>query len=129
MTNAAKFYLIDSYEWLTPTGDANKLLIRYSIADDDQGKQNRRDSNIVIKLSRNLIKEKQFRDETYMVKVVVAYLKAKIETAIRNSNQLPSEMSITTYDSDFIDRPNNIEPRFGEWCRVTIERKIGFLSS
>jgi len=39
MSNKVKSYAINSYEWLMPTGDASKILILYSIAEDGQANQ------------------------------------------------------------------------------------------
>ena len=111
------------------TGDADKLLVRYSTADDGQGVQNRKDTSIVIALARNVTGDAQLKDETDKVKLMVAYLKGKIESAIMNANGLPSGITVTSYDKDFPTNPEQIELRLGEWQSVLIERKMGFLSS
>jgi hypothetical protein len=129
MSKTEKYYRIEAYEWLQPTGDACKLLVRYSRADDNQGVQNRKDSSIVVKLSRNVIIGAQLEDDADKAKVIIDFLKGKIEGSIRNGNDLRSEMTITSYDSDFSTNPQNIVLSLGEWHSVIIERKIGFLSS
>src|SRR5574341_101188 len=127
MSNTAKYYSIKAYEWLSPTGDASKLLVRYSIADDDQGAQNSKDLSTVIKISRNTARDVQ--GETDRAKLIVTYLKEKVEDAIKKGNELPPELTVTSYDKNFPTKPNAIELRLGEWHKVTIERKMGFLSS
>lgn len=128
MSTTSKYYSINSYEWLLPTGDASKLLVHYSTADDDQDIQNRKDSSIVIRLSRNLIRDAQL-DETNKAKLIVAFLKSKIEGALISANDLPSEMIIMSYDKDFPTDPDKIELRLGDWQSVIIEKTMGFLPS
>ncbi|MCI0521640.1 MAG: hypothetical protein L0Z70_15455 [Chloroflexi bacterium] len=129
MSKTEKYYRIESHEGLQPTGDADKLLVRYSTADDNQGVHNRKDTSIVVTLSGSAIKGAQMEDDTVKAKAIIACLKGRIEGAIRAGVDLPSEMAITSYDSDFSSNPGNIELRLREWHRVIIERKMGFLLS
>lgn len=130
MSNITKYYSIKSYEWLLPTGDASKLLVRYSTADDDQGVQNSKDFSIVIGLYRNRKRDAKLKDKTDKAKLIISFLKERIENAIMNAAELPSDkMEITSYTKDFPTNPDVIELRLGEWHKVVIERKMGFLSS
>jgi hypothetical protein len=129
MSNKVKYYSIKSYEWLLPTGDASRILILYSIADDDQGKQNRKDLSIVIRLSRDAKRDAALKDETNKAKVIIAFIREAIKKAVINGTELPSEMSITSYDNSLPTNPDNIELRLGEWDKVIVEKKMGFLSS
>lgn len=129
MSKLEKYYQIESYEWLQPTGDACRLLVRYSTADDNQGVQNRKDSSIVANLSRSAILGASLEDDADKAKVIIAFLKRKIEGAIKNGNSLPSTMTITSYDSELSPNPQKTVLRLGEWYSIAIERKMGFLSS
>ena len=129
MPNKVKSYVINSYEWLMPTGDANKILILYSISDNEQGNQNVKDLSIVIKLSRTAETNLAAKNEIDKAKVIIAYLREKIEEAIINGTELPSEMPITSYDNSFPANPNILELRLGEWNKVIIKRNMGFSSS
>jgi hypothetical protein len=129
MSKIKKYYQIESYEWLQPTGDACKLLVRYSTADDNQGIQNRKDSSIVANISRNAMLGASLEDDEDSAEVIIIFLKEKIEGAIRNGNNPPATMTITSYDSELSPNPQNTVAKLGEWYCVTIERKMGFLSS
>ncbi len=126
MSNKMSFYSIKSYEWLLPTGDASKILAYFSIADDDQGIQNNKDMSIVINLYRNAKRDAALKDKTNKAKVIIAYLREAIENAIINGSELPSEMTITSYDKKIPTNPETIELNLGTWEKVIIERKFGF---
>ena len=128
MSNKVKSYAINSYEWLMPTGDASKILIRYSIADDEQDNQSVKELSIVIQLSRNAEGNLSIENEDDKAKVIIAYLREEIKKAIINGSELSSEMTITSYDN-MPTNPDIIELRLGDWDKVTIERKMGFLPS
>ena len=129
MSNKVKSYAINSYEWLMPTGDASKILILYSIADNEQGNQNTKDLSIVINLSRSVERDLSFQGENDKAKVIIAYLREEIKKAMMSNSQLSSEITITSYNNQLPTNPSIIELRLGEWDKVIIERKMGFLSS
>jgi hypothetical protein len=129
MSNRVKYYAIKSYEWLLPTGDASKILISYSIADDDQGIQNAKDLSIVINLYRDAKRDAALKNKANKAKVIIAYLREEIKKAIICGSELSSEMTITSYDNKIPTNPDILELRLGEWNMVIIERKMGFLSS
>ena len=111
-----------------PTGDASKILISYSSANDEQGKQNVKDLSIVIKLYRDRNRDAVLKNKANKAKVIIAYLREEIKKAIINGSKLSSEITITS-DNKIPTNPDIIELRLGEWDKVIIERKLGFLSS
>jgi hypothetical protein len=127
MTSKVKFFAIKSYEWLLPTGDASKILVNYSIADDDQVGQNARDYSIVIKFARSAQRGAFPNNDNNKAKVIIAYLREEIRKAIISESELLSELTITSYDKGIPTNPEVIELRLGEWEKVIIERKMGFL--
>ncbi len=129
MSKTEKCYRIDSYEWLQPTGDASRLLVRYSIADNSQGDQNRQEAHIEVNLSETAIQVNHLEDSDEQVKAIVSFVKGQIEDALKEGKKLPSEMTITTYNADFSVNPDREELNIGRWHCVTIERKMGFLPS
>jgi hypothetical protein len=82
----------------------------------------------VVNLSRNAIIGAQLEEDTDKAKAIIVYIEGRIERAIKNGRNLPSEMTITSYASDFLTNPDNIELSLGEWHSVIVEREIGFLS-
>lgn len=134
MSNKVKYYAVKSYEWLLPTGDASKILVLYSIADDDQGIQNAKDLSMVINLSRTaeigLVKRNaSLGNKTNQEKILIEYLRGEIKKAIISGSELSSEMTITSYENKIPTNPAIIELRLGEWEKIIIDRKFGFLSS
>jgi len=128
MSNRVNYYAIKSYEWLLPTGDASKILISYSSANDEQGKQNVKDLSIVIKLYRDRNRDAVLKNKANKAKVIIAYLREEIKNAIINGSELSSEITITSHDK-IPTNPGIIELRLGEWDKIIIERKMGFLST
>jgi hypothetical protein len=129
MAKIIRYYSIISYEWLPKTGDADKILFHYSISEGDQGIKNKKVVSIVVKLSRFPIGDERTKDEINKAKLMVAYLRLQIENAIISGTELPSEILITSNDTNIPTNLEYFELKLGKWDEVVIEKRIGFLSS
>lgn len=127
MSSKYTFYSITDYEWLEPTGDASRLVINYSIADDIDGSMHQVDKYIIAKLSLSAEVLAGLDNPSDKVVAIVGYIKNKLESALKDRDELPTEMAINSYDEDF---PPNIDVmRFNieDWNRVEIDRGFGFV--
>jgi hypothetical protein len=127
MSKGYKYFSITDYEWLQSTGDASRIIINYSIADDVNGTINRLDKYIIVKLSRNAEMEASFDSLADKAEAIIAFIQNKIEAAIIENNELPSEITITTYENGFPPNIDDIDLAIEKWKEVVIEKRIGFL--
>lgn len=124
MSKTEKSYRIDSYEPLQPNGDASKFLVRYTKADNEQCTENLKEASVIIRLSGSAIGIAKLDNVFEQAKVVTSFLEGKIEDSMKKSDELPSEMLITSDDLPAI--PHHAELYIGVCHTVIIERKMGF---
>ncbi len=127
MSKSYKYFSVTKYEWLQPTGDASRIIFYYSIADDELGKSNRLDRSVIVKLSRNAEIKASLEKEREKATSVFKYIQNRIRDTILKNDELPSEITITSYEDDFPPSMDEIGIVLGKWEEVVIENKIGFL--
>lgn len=125
MSSKYTFYSITDYEWLEPTGDASRLLISYSIAEDIDGSINREDKYIIANLSLSAEVLAGLDHPSEKVVAIIGHIKNKLESALKNRAVLPVEIEIDSYDEDFPPDIDAIEFNMEDWNRIEIERGFG----
>lgn len=130
MSKIVKSFAIISYEWLQSTIDGKMLLIKYSIADDENGTKNLMQHSVVVKISRNVIADvtktiqPKIVDE-YLAKYIIEFIREEIRKTLRNGNELSDEIAITSYNK-LLEISLKNESRLSEWEIVEMTSPFGF---
>lgn len=129
-----------SCEWLPHMGDYDKLLVRFSISDDEQkdvaGKIVSEQQYIVtVKLTRSLLafwvkKNPELSDRSNIEKILLQYATEKIRESVKSGGNILSEeeLLLDTYANFTPPNPATIQVSFGRPEEIEVERKFGFLS-
>jgi len=127
MSSKYIYYSISDYEWLEPTGDASRLMINYSIANDIDRSMNREDKYIIAKLSLSAAVFAGLDNSSDKLVAIIGYIKNKLESALKSRGELPQKIFITSHDEDFPPNVDEIDFNIEDWNRVVIERGYGFV--
>ncbi|OGO35553.1 MAG: hypothetical protein A2W35_21590 [Chloroflexi bacterium RBG_16_57_11] len=129
-----KLLTLESCEWLPSLGDYDKLLIQFSISEEEQ-KDATKQYIVIVKLTRSLLtfwvkKNPELSDRSNIEKVLLQYATEKIRERVKNSGTILSEEELLLDTSAQFTPPSpaTIQVPFGQPEEIVVERKFGFPS-
>jgi hypothetical protein len=134
--SSAKLLTFLSHEWLPKTGDATKLLVKYSITDAEvepgpDEKARTQDYDAVLTLAGSaetmwISRNPDLEETANLRKALLEHLRSNIKNALEHRRQLPSGDIRITSDQNPSPPAFGMQIQLGKPERINVKRRLGF---